>query len=59
MPDDARPMRLTEIVLRPTVVAQGTTTAVVERLLERAHRQCYIANSLTAVVTLEPEITVR
>ncbi|WP_138946955.1 OsmC family protein [Plantibacter sp. M259] len=59
MPDDARPIRLTEIVLRPAIVAQGTTTAVVERLLEKAHRQCYIANSLTAVVTLEPEITVR
>lgn len=59
MPDDARPMRLTEIVLRPTIVAQGTSTAVVERLLEKAHRQCSIANSLTAVVTLEPEITVR
>ncbi|CAH0226009.1 OsmC family protein [Plantibacter sp. VKM Ac-2885] len=59
MPDDTRPMRLTEIVLRPTIVAQGTTTGAVERLLEKAHRQCYIANSLTAVVTLEPEITVR
>jgi organic hydroperoxide reductase OsmC/OhrA len=31
----------------------------VERLLEKAHRQCYIANSLTAVVSLEPEITVQ
>lgn len=59
MPGDARPMRLTEIVLRPTIVAQGTTMGAVERLLEKAHRQCYIANSLTAVVTLEPEITVQ
>jgi len=59
MPEDVRPVRLTQIILRPVIVAQGTTHSAVERLLHKAHRQCYIANSLTAVVTLEPEISVR
>ena len=59
MPDDVRPVRLTTIVLRPVIVAEGATRSEVERLLHKAHRQCYIANSLTATVTLEPEISVR
>ena len=58
MPDDARPVRLTTIILRPKIVARGATCSEIERLLRKAHRQCYIANSLTAAVTLEPEISV-
>ena len=54
-----RPVRLTAIVLRPVIVAQGATHDEVERLLHKAHRQCYVANSLTATVTLEPEISVQ
>ncbi|MGI9822736.1 OsmC family protein [Agromyces sp. Marseille-Q5079] len=58
MPDDVRPVRLTEIILRPAIVAQGATEERVGRLLRKAHEQCYIANSLATPVTLEPEITV-
>ena len=58
MPEDARPVRLTEIVLRPVIVASGTTVEQVQRLLQKAHKQCYIANSLTAAVRLEPQIKV-
>jgi organic hydroperoxide reductase OsmC/OhrA len=58
MPESARPVRLTEITLRPAITAQGTTAERVERLLRKAHEQCYIANSLTAPVALHPEITV-
>ncbi len=59
MPDDERPVRLTRIVLRPRIVVQGATAEHVERLLHKAHQQCYIANSLTTDVTVEPVIEVR
>ena len=59
MPDDARPMRLTQIVLRPHIVVSGATVERVERLIHKAHEQCYIANSLTTQVSVEPEIEVR
>jgi organic hydroperoxide reductase OsmC/OhrA len=59
MPDDERPMRLTSIVLRPRIVVRGATMERVERLLRKAHQQCYIANSLITEVTIEPTIEVR
>lgn len=59
MPDDERPLRLTGIVLRPRIVVEGATAERVERLLHKAHEQCYIAHSLTADVTIEPVIEVR
>ena len=59
MPDNVHPLRLTSIVLRPRVVVQGATADRVERLLHKAHEQCYIANSLNTEVTLEPVIEVR
>ena len=58
MPDDQRPMRLAAIVLRPRIVVRGATVERVQRLLHKAHEQCYIANSLTTVVTIEPVIEV-
>ena len=59
MPESERPMRITEILLRPRVVARGATVERVERLLHKAHEQCFIAQSLTSDVTLEPTIEVR
>ena len=57
MPMDARPVRITRIVLRPRVtVAPGTDHALVERLLHQGHDECYIANSLTTEVVIEPTI---
>ncbi|WP_435081094.1 OsmC family protein [Clavibacter michiganensis] len=58
MDDTARPMRLTAIVLRPRIVVTGATPARVVRLLRKAHEQCYVANSLTTSITLEPVIEV-
>jgi organic hydroperoxide reductase OsmC/OhrA len=59
MPEDARPMRITRIVLRPRiVVAEGSPVERVERLVHKAHDQCYIANTLNAEMVLEPEIHV-
>ncbi len=56
MPEAERPIRITEIVLRPRVVARGGSREEIERLLHRAHDRCYIANSLTSTVTLEPTV---
>ena len=57
MPQDATPMRITRIVLRPVVTVSGTVPdEEVERLLHEAHEQCYIASSLTAEVVLHPRV---
>lgn len=58
MPEAERPMRMTRILLRPRVVVRGATVERVERLLHKAHQQCYIANSLNSEVILEPIIEV-
>lgn len=59
MPEDDRPVRLTTIVLRPRVVlGPGPTVERVQHLLEVAHRECFIANSLTTEVRIEADVTV-
>ena len=59
MPEDDPPMRITRIVLRPRiVVAEGAPVERVERIVHKAHDQCYIANTLNAEMALEPEISV-
>ena len=59
MPDDVVPQRITRIVLRPRVrVAAGAEVAAVERMLHVAHGQCYISNSLTTEVLLQPTVEV-
>lgn len=59
MADGDPPMRLTSIVLRPTIhVAAGTTDERVRHLVEVAHRECYIANSLRTEVRVEPTVVV-
>lgn len=58
-PADGGPVRITRIVLRPRItVAAGTDHALVEELVHQGHDECYIANSLTTEVTLEPTIVV-
>jgi organic hydroperoxide reductase OsmC/OhrA len=59
MPDGVTPQRITRIVLRPRVqVRQGTDLATVEWMLQEAHEQCYVANSLTTDVVVEPRVVV-
>ena len=59
MPEDDPPTRLTAITLRPKVlVGPGPTVARVEHLLEVAHRECFIANSLRSEITVEPTVTI-
>lgn len=59
VPDDNHPMRITRIVLHPRiVVASGTTVEAVRQLVVVAHRECYVANSLHADVTVQPHIQI-
>lgn len=57
MPEDDLPVRLTRIVLRPRIVVAGAVREErVRRLVDLAHRECYIANSLRTPVEVQPEI---
>ena len=59
MPDDDPPLRITRIVLRPRIRVRGAVSEErVRHLCEVAHRECFIANSLTTEIEIEPELTV-
>ena len=50
-------MRITEIVLRPRITVRGDVTEDrVRHLCEVAHRECYVANSVTTDIRVEPTI---
>lgn len=58
MPADGYPVRLSRIVLRPRImVAPGPTVERVRHLVEVAHRECYVANSLRTVIVVEAEVS--
>lgn len=58
MPEDDKPIRLVAIRLRPRIVlARGVADETrVRQLVDLAHHECYIANSLKTEVTVEPVI---
>jgi organic hydroperoxide reductase OsmC/OhrA len=57
MPEDERPMRITRIVLRPHIGIRGPfEERKVLRLVEVAHRECFIANSLRTEISVEPTL---
>lgn len=57
MPEATRPIRLAEIVLRPRItLVAGPSEERVRHLVEVAHRECFIANSLATPVRVEPLI---
>ncbi len=57
MPVNDAPVGLTRIVLRPQiVVVPGPTVERVRHLVEVAHRECYVANSLRTQVDVEARI---
>lgn len=59
MPEDDRPVRITAITLRPTItVAPGTDEGRVRQLVDVAHRQCFVANSLSTAIELRPTVVV-
>ena len=54
------PARINRITLRPRVVmTSGPTEERVRHLLDVAHRECFIANSVTSEMTIEPKIEFR
>ena len=56
--DDA-PARINRIVLRPSItVAHGSDEARVRKAVEGAHRDCFIANTLSCEMAIEPVIDV-
>jgi organic hydroperoxide reductase OsmC/OhrA len=55
MPEAVLPMRITRIVLHPRITVRGDVAeARLARLVEVAHRECFIANSLVADIVVEP-----
>ena len=58
MSEGNRPVRITTIRLRPRIVlaAGQADEARVRQLVDLAHRECYIANSLNTEITVEPTI---
>ncbi|HJU83930.1 MAG TPA: OsmC family protein [Holophagaceae bacterium] len=48
---------ITEIVLKPTIrVPRGTDAAKVVELFEKAHKYCFVANSIKSKVTMQPRV---
>ena len=59
MDDAERPASVQTIVLRPRIaVGPGTTEEQVRKLVEQAHRLCYVANSLRSEIAIEARIEV-
>lgn len=63
MPEGDRPVRISTIVLHPTIVFgtsvdQSITDEVVDRLHETAHRLCFIASSLGGEVLVDGTYTI-
>lgn len=57
MPEDDMPVRLTRIELHPTItVTSAVPEERVRHLVDVAHRECYIANSLRTEITVDPTI---
>jgi organic hydroperoxide reductase OsmC/OhrA len=56
MPESERPMRITRIVLRPRITLAGDAPDDdrLRQLAHTAHRHCFIANSLSSEIVLEP-----
>jgi peroxiredoxin-like protein len=57
MPENDKPVRITRITLRPRmVVAAGSDVERVLRIVEKAHHECFIANSVKSEIVIEPTV---
>jgi organic hydroperoxide reductase OsmC/OhrA len=58
MPEDSRPMQITSITLHPVITlgagSAGVTDERLAQLVETAHRECFISNSLRSEVQVLP-----
>jgi organic hydroperoxide reductase OsmC/OhrA len=60
MPEDAEPVHITEITLRPRIVVAGEASEErIGKLMHTAHEHCYVANSLNSEITIEPTVETR
>jgi organic hydroperoxide reductase OsmC/OhrA len=60
MPESERPMWITRIVLRPRITVRGDVEpSRLAHLVDVAHRECFIANSLRTEVAVEPTFVAR
>jgi organic hydroperoxide reductase OsmC/OhrA len=54
MPEDAEPVRITEITLRPRIRVSGDVNEErIRKLVDTAHEHCFIANSLNCSMSIE------
>jgi len=57
MPEDVEPVCITEITLRPRITVTGDASeARIRKLAHSAHGYCFIANSLTSAMSIEPTV---
>jgi organic hydroperoxide reductase OsmC/OhrA len=57
MPEDGEPVRITEIALRPRIAVAGDASEErVRKLVDTAHQHCFVANSLTSSMSIEPTL---
>lgn len=57
MPEHDQPVRISEICLRPGITVRGRVDgSQVRALVEQAHGECYVANGLSAHMTVEPTV---
>jgi organic hydroperoxide reductase OsmC/OhrA len=57
MPEDAEPVRITEITLRPRITVSGDANDErIHKLVHRAHDYCFISNSLNSALSIEPTV---
>jgi organic hydroperoxide reductase OsmC/OhrA len=55
MPEEPRPTRIARIVLRPRITIRGTMPRGTRllHLVEVAHRECFVANSLNSEIEIQ------
>ena len=59
MPEEPLPMRITAIRLRPRITVGGATDPErIHHLVEIAHRECFIANSLACPIDVHASVLV-
>lgn len=57
MPEGDRPVRITTVTLRPRITVAGDVDEDrVRHLVEVAHKACFIANSVSCEIVVEPEV---
>jgi organic hydroperoxide reductase OsmC/OhrA len=57
MPEDAEPLRITQITLRPRITVAGDASDErVHKLVHTAHEHCFIASSLNSAMSIEPTV---